>query len=210
MNHRFKFCYVNSGPDDLCLYIDSNTRIQILDTVEQLPDAEKDQCGAFIRSDRSAILWSYSLETIIPLCKEFDEKLIKHIWRNRDSLGHRQTPSVLYYGSRSGSQSGGLGHPIGALSPSESQDQLDPKEKEAVAEELPVNTLPPAAKRPSVLRWWRLDPRTPSNPPKDPEKGDLKKKERKLVLIGPIYAGCGAGLAACKYTLCKIVSQTDE
>lgn len=94
-----------------------------------------------------------------------------------------------------------MAQPLGALSPTESQDQLESKEKEAVTEELPVITPPPAAKRPSVLRWWRLDPRTSSDPPKDPEKGDLKRKERKLVLIGPIYAGCGAGLAACKYTL---------
>lgn len=187
------------------MYIDSNTRIQILDTIDQLPDAEKDQCGAFIRSDRSVILWSYSLENIIPICNEFDEKLIKHIWRNRDSLGHRQTPSVFSYISRPGSSrpgsQGGTGNPspLGALSPSESQDQLEPKEKE-VMEELPVITPPPAAKRPSFLRWWRLEPRTSTDPPKDPEKGSLKKTERKLVLIGPIYAGCGAGLAGCKYS----------
>jgi len=37
-----------SGPNDDCLYIDVNTRIQILDTIDQLPSAEKDQCGAFI------------------------------------------------------------------------------------------------------------------------------------------------------------------
>jgi hypothetical protein len=37
-----------SGPEDTCLYIDNNTRIQILDSIDQLPEAEKDQCGAFI------------------------------------------------------------------------------------------------------------------------------------------------------------------
>ena len=36
------------GPNDDCLYIDANTRIQILDSIDSLPQAEKDQCGAFI------------------------------------------------------------------------------------------------------------------------------------------------------------------
>lgn len=30
----------------------------------------------------------------------------------------------------------------------------------------------------------------------DPEK---KQAERKLVLLGPFYAGCGAALSACKF-----------
>jgi len=38
----------SAGPNDTCLYIDNNTRIQILDSIDQLPEAEKDQCGAFI------------------------------------------------------------------------------------------------------------------------------------------------------------------
>lgn len=40
--------YNHSGPDDESIYIDQNTRIQIIDTMDLLPHAEKDQCGAFI------------------------------------------------------------------------------------------------------------------------------------------------------------------
>ena len=56
-------------------------------------------------------------------------------------------------------------------------------------------------------RWWswRLQPRpvtatdtNSSDTPSDPEKGG-KRTERKLVMIGPIYAGCGAAMAACEY-----------
>lgn len=36
------------GPDDTSMYVDQETRIQILDSIEQLPSAEKDQCAAFI------------------------------------------------------------------------------------------------------------------------------------------------------------------
>ena len=38
------------GPDDVSMYIDQETRIQILDSMEYLPGAEKDQCAAFIVS----------------------------------------------------------------------------------------------------------------------------------------------------------------
>ena len=37
-----------SGPEDKSIYVDANTRIQILDTMLLLPNAEKEQCAAFI------------------------------------------------------------------------------------------------------------------------------------------------------------------
>ncbi len=37
------------------LYIDDDTRIQILDTMEELPRADKEQCGAFIVSRSSCL-----------------------------------------------------------------------------------------------------------------------------------------------------------
>lgn len=37
-----------SGPDEQCIYIDANTRIQIIDTMLILPTADKEQCAAFI------------------------------------------------------------------------------------------------------------------------------------------------------------------
>jgi len=40
-----------SRPEDATfIYIDTSTRIQILDTVSHLPKADKEQCGAFIVS----------------------------------------------------------------------------------------------------------------------------------------------------------------
>ncbi|KAG5644401.1 hypothetical protein DXG03_008568 [Asterophora parasitica] len=65
-------------PRETSIYIDQATRIQILESIDYLPQAEKDQCGAFIAS--ALVLWSYALEGMIPLCRDFDEKLIKHIW----------------------------------------------------------------------------------------------------------------------------------
>lgn len=39
-----------SPPTEDSMYIDVNTRIQILETIGDLPRAHKDQCGAFIVS----------------------------------------------------------------------------------------------------------------------------------------------------------------
>ena len=38
----------DSGPDEKSIYIDANTRIQVLDTMLLLPHAEKEQRAAFI------------------------------------------------------------------------------------------------------------------------------------------------------------------
>lgn len=38
------------GPEDRSIYVDANTRIQILETMMDLPTAEKEQCAAFIVS----------------------------------------------------------------------------------------------------------------------------------------------------------------
>ena len=38
------------SPNDNSLHLDPNTRIQIIDSMDLLPQAEKDQCGAFIVS----------------------------------------------------------------------------------------------------------------------------------------------------------------
>lgn len=63
------------------------------------------------------------------------------------------------------------------------------------------NRLPkPAAKK---SRWWnwKLDSPTPPSQ-SDPEKcgSSVKKVPRKQILLGPFYAGCGAGLATCEYS----------
>ena len=81
----------------------------------------------------------------------------------------------------------------------ESQSELDEK---ASADAL----NPTKAAVPQRHWWsWKLQPRSstttdekPSATSSDPEKGG-KQTERKLVMIGPVYAGCGAAMAACAY-----------
>ncbi|KAH6902701.1 glycosyl transferase family group 2-domain-containing protein [Coprinopsis sp. MPI-PUGE-AT-0042] len=163
--------------DEDSVYIDQNTRIQVIESIEQLPLAEKDQCGAFIRDERSVVLWSYDLEHIIPLCKDFEEKLIKHIWRTRN-IARKQVESTnaSVFGPHSRQDSGA---------------ELNEKAGDT-AEQAP----PEQAKKGGFLSWWRLSPQNPNPSPNETDAEKAKRKERKLIMIGPVYAGLGAGLSA--------------
>ncbi|KAJ3818987.1 glycosyl transferase family group 2-domain-containing protein [Lentinula raphanica] len=67
------------------ILIDSNTRIQIIPDITALGDAEREQCAAFIRSDHTLVVWAFSVDQVIPLWTELEEKLIKYIWRTRSN-----------------------------------------------------------------------------------------------------------------------------
>lgn len=52
---------IRSKPDADAIYVDENTRIQILDSILLLGSADKEQCGAFIVSPASHLLSPFSL-----------------------------------------------------------------------------------------------------------------------------------------------------
>ena len=153
------------------------------------------------RDERAVVLWSYSLETMIPLCKEFEEKLIKHIWRTRSVASNGAAPSVV--GSRistapsAAASTTALNFREKIAPPSETEVRVEEVETKP---ELNNTVSPPAPSAPPPKRqWWswRLEACPAPPPASDVEKG-APAKPRKLVLIGPIYAGFGAGLAACE------------
>ncbi|KAG1740933.1 glycosyl transferase family group 2-domain-containing protein [Suillus lakei] len=79
---------------DDCIYVDANTRIQVLDSMCLLPQAEKDQNAAFIRDERVLVVWSDSLDTIIPIARDFEDRLIRLLWRTRPPLPSTHEPSI--------------------------------------------------------------------------------------------------------------------
>ncbi|KAF9447333.1 hypothetical protein P691DRAFT_776203 [Macrolepiota fuliginosa MF-IS2] len=96
-------------PDARSIYVDANTRIQIIDTMLHLPQADREQCAAFIRDERVMVIWSENLESIVPTCNDFEERLIKLLWRSRH-IGTTATttssslaPSVNDHGSQEAS-----------------------------------------------------------------------------------------------------------
>ncbi|GJE95303.1 glycosyl transferase family group 2-domain-containing protein [Phanerochaete sordida] len=74
------------------IFVDDDTRIQVLDTMSWLPRADKEQCGAFIRDERVLVVWAYNLDDIIPTARDFDEKLIKLVWARRAELTSTSAP----------------------------------------------------------------------------------------------------------------------
>ncbi|KAJ7850350.1 glycosyl transferase family group 2-domain-containing protein [Mycena leptocephala] len=176
------------------LYVDSATRIQVLGRMGDLPRAEKDQCGAFIRTPPSLVLWAPQVETLTSLAAEFEEKLIKFIWRTRASV----VPSLA---SSVGTAAGAGGRTRKGQHGSRFRETFE--EKESTANSNDKNAQGKNAqgkdkdKPTTIFGWsWRLQPRAEPASGDDPEKaGTGATKERKLVLLGPLYAGCGAALA---------------
>ncbi|KZT03069.1 uncharacterized protein LAESUDRAFT_729581 [Laetiporus sulphureus 93-53] len=79
------------------IFVDVDTRIQVLESMPFLSRADKEQCAAFIRDERVLVVWSYSLDTIIPTCRELEEKLIQLVWKQRSaftSLASSAVPST--------------------------------------------------------------------------------------------------------------------
>ncbi|KAJ6577934.1 glycosyl transferase family group 2-domain-containing protein [Mycena capillaripes] len=186
-------------PTDYSLYVDTATRIQVLARMSDLPKAEKDQCGAFVRTPPSLVLWAPQVESLAPLAAEFEEKLIKFVWRTRASMVVPSPSSRMSSASSEGDRSsrfreefnvgeGGGGDGEGTYSDLNLNEKQDANiaEKGKMTESKPSKTF---------FGWsWRLQPS--ANTSADPEKGGQERKERKLVLLGPLYAGCGAALAA--------------
>ncbi|KAF9530692.1 glycosyl transferase family group 2-domain-containing protein [Crepidotus variabilis] len=184
------------------IYIDDNTRIQILDTINHLPKADKEQCGAFIRDEHVLVVWCDSLEQIVPLCNDFDEKMMKLVWRSRN---HNHTPSLVT-------------SPSNSSAPSTTPSNINLTEKiksgndvalaiavESLQEKQKITTVEDVGSNPDSVagttkkRWgwggWRLSPKKTASPSvSDPEKAH-ERLPRPIRLFAPLYTGLGAGLA---------------
>ncbi|KDR82195.1 hypothetical protein GALMADRAFT_135559 [Galerina marginata CBS 339.88] len=53
---KIAYLLFHSSEDATAMYIDLNTRIQILETMSHLGKADKEQCSAFIRDERVLIV----------------------------------------------------------------------------------------------------------------------------------------------------------
>ncbi|RDB21975.1 hypothetical protein Hypma_011029 [Hypsizygus marmoreus] len=176
-------------PEDVvAIYIDINTRIQVLDTVSHLPKADKEQCGAFIRDERVLIVWSDDLDHIVPLCAEFEEKLMKLVWRSRNA------PSSIVTSTNT------------SAAPSTTTSNVNLNEKnaqqpitatDAMAAVALAEKEAPKETPPSKWKWsWRISKKPSSKPaPADLEKGSSGRKSRPIRLFAPIYNGFGFGMA---------------
>lgn len=137
------------------------------------------------------MVWSDSLDNIIPTCHDFEERLIKLLWRSRPPVG-----SALSASSHQGSVAGSVsGHSVSALGPGSSQ----PTKRHTL---LGLNGLASASQtsfgdpekglddqpRTKTKRTWYGRKRTIVIDPTVPE-------ERPARYFAPLYNGLAAGLS---------------
>ncbi|KAJ8496374.1 hypothetical protein ONZ51_g1171 [Trametes cubensis] len=162
-------------PDADAIYIDDNTRIQILDSITLLGAADKEQCGAFIRDERVLVVWSYQLDTIIPTCRDFEDKLIKLVWNLRS--GNSSISSVMIPSSTASSE---------AHLNEKTTEEASTKE----AAPPPQDSSRPKAikKRRCGLGYWVTDK-------EDVEKTAEGPSPRPIRLFAPVYNGLGIAMS---------------
>ncbi|THG96109.1 hypothetical protein EW026_g5663 [Hermanssonia centrifuga] len=84
--------------DSDVIYVDEDTRIQIVPSMSWLPRADKEQRGAFIRDERVLVVWAYNFDDIIPTVRDFEDKLLKLLLLQRSayaSLSSSVAPSTV-------------------------------------------------------------------------------------------------------------------
>jgi hypothetical protein len=167
------------------LQVDEDTRIQVLDNISLLPRADKEQRGAFIRDERTLVVWSDSFDDIVPVFEEFEEKLTELVWRKRpryeaDAEGSYVASTLAY----------DAGTAVGT--------SLDDKEAAefAAKEEAPDPRLVRADKR-KANKWWNwkvADGEEKPKPANDIEGGAVIRPTR---LYAAGYCGFAVALAIC-------------
>lgn len=149
------------------------------------------QTPHYQRDERVLVVWSDDLEHIVPLCNEFDEKMMKLVWRSRLLA----SPSVV---STPDSTT-----PITSTTPSNVNLNEKPTSStatEPIDEKAPSTPTAAAPKKSSWSLGWKLSAKkSPQANNTDPEKGSVPAP-RGIRLLAPLYGGLGWGLALCTFT----------
>lgn len=141
------------------------------------------------RDERVLIVWADELDRIVPLCAEFEEKIMKLVWRSRPSVS--SVPSVLTSTTNS-------------IAPSTTASDVNLNEKTVITptvitdEVLAGKEIMGTTDKPSTRKWsWRLSKKRPSAAVLDDvEKGSAGRQARPIRLFAPVYGGLGLGLSA--------------
>ena len=127
------------------------------------------------------VIWTDDFDTIIPLAREFEEQLIKLVWKNR----------LAYSAPNSAQQSlvGTTASNVGLVVPNE---KTEPDTPQPTARDLPPKS-----------KWrfgWKLTSKEPAAPKdQDPEKGTAEYIPRRMRMFAPFYNGLGCALSICRW-----------
>ena len=127
------------------------------------------------------VVWTYDLDSIIPTCRDFEEKLIKLVWTRRSaftSLASSAVPST----TASDEHLTEKAKAPAAVSEKPSAVVLAPKELKG-----------PAKKKRTcdIFGYWKADA-------SDIEKTAEGPSARPMRLFAPVYSGLGAALSLCE------------
>ena len=128
------------------------------------------------------VVWADDFDTIIPLAREFEEKLIKLVWKNRLAFS---APNSTHQSPAATSSDVGLNEKTGSSTP-------EPTARDKV---------------PTKSKWkfgWKLSSEKPaSTKDQDPEKGVPEYIPRRMRMFAPFYNGLG-----CALSICRLLSQS--
>lgn len=142
------------------------------------------------------VVWADNLDNIIPICRDFEDKLIKLVWRVRPPLSS----------SASAMTAGSIGTAISPSSASPSTQNLKERSESFNDNEKPeVFTLKKSQRGFSWFSWRSTKQKKGLTQPTmgsggrtertDLEAGDDEPDPRPIRLFAPIYGGLGAGMS---------------
>lgn len=155
------------------------------------------------------VIWSDDLDHIVPLCNEFEEKMMKLVWRSRNQA----TASIITSVSNSSVPSTTASN-VNLNEKASAQTSVVVAEAAAataalVGKETVEPAVVPAAPEKKKSRWgWRLSKKSAPAPPVDPEKGSTPQP-RPIRLFAPLYGGLGVGLSICAHFLRRSRTHTN-
>jgi len=123
------------------------------------------------------VVWTDDFDTIIPLAREFEEKLIKLVWKNRLAFS---APSSAQQSIAATSSDVGFNEKTGSDTPEPTaRDKVPKKSKWGFSWKL-------SSKKPAVQKGG------------DPEKGSPEYIPRRMRYFAPFYNGLGCALSLCR------------
>jgi hypothetical protein len=134
------------------------------------------------------VVWSDNLDGIIPLCRDFEDHLIKLVWTQRNSLA----PSILTPGAS-------VAATPAVMSANNSASDVELNEK-SHAQDVDPRAEPEPSPKPvsgGSLWGWRIRSRANrAAAPRDLENGRVSARPTRY--FAPVYGGLGLALSTCK------------
>ena len=143
------------------------------------------------RDERVLVVWSDSLDNIIPLCRDFEDHLIKLVWARRHSL-MSIAPGPSIPATPAGTSADN------SVANSASDVQLNEKPQEQETAQAPASSPEPNAKPVSggSLWGWRIGSKAKQAlAPRDLEQGGASARPTRY--FAPVYGGLGLALSTC-------------